>query len=93
MTVYTPGGRMCDNHVDNPFPHIATIFYLNDSDGNTVIYNEKFEKEGDTDSELTIQREIEPKENRLVVFDGLYIHTGHVPTKHNNRVILNSNFN
>ena len=93
MTVYTPGGRMCDKHVDSPIPHVATIFYLNDSDGNTVIYNEKFTKPEDVDGELTIQKEIEPKANRLVIFDGLYIHTGHVPANHNNRVILNSNFN
>jgi len=93
MTVYTPGGMRCDPHVDSPYPHVATIFYLNDSDGNTVIFNEKFE--GDTnidESKLTIQREIEPKANRLLIFNGHYIHTGHVPAKHNNRVILNSNF-
>ena len=93
MTVYTPGGRRCDPHIDNPNPHIATIFYLNDSDGNTVIYNEKFDGNLDIDeSKLTIQKEIEPKANRLLIFDGHYIHTGHVPAHHNNRVILNSNF-
>jgi len=94
MTVYTPGGMRCDPHVDSPYPHVATIFYLNDSDGNTVIFNEKFEGDPNFDeSKLTIQREIEPKANRLLIFNGHYIHTGHVPAKHNNRVILNSNFN
>jgi hypothetical protein len=93
MTVYTPGGMKCDPHVDNFDPHIATIFYLNNSDGNTVIYNELYSKIEDMDRELTVQKEIEPKENRLVIFDGMYIHTGHVPAYHNTRVILNSNFN
>ena len=93
MTVYTPGGMRCDPHVDSPHPHIATIFYLNDSDGNTVIFNERFEGSPEIDeSKLTVQKEIEPKENRLLIFDGHYIHTGHVPAHHNNRVILNSNF-
>ena len=82
-------------------PHIATIFYLNDSDGNTVIFNQKFEESPETmraasiqinESTLTVQKEIEPKANRLLIFDGHYIHTGHVPAHHNNRVILNSNF-
>jgi hypothetical protein len=100
MTMYTPGGMRCDPHVDSPHPHIATIFYLNDSDGNTVIYNEKFDVETNIakqfmnidESKLTVQKEIEPKANRLLIFDGHYIHTGHVPAHHNNRVILNSNF-
>lgn len=93
MTVYTPGGMRCDPHVDSIKPHVATIFYLNDSDGNTVIFNEKFDESTKiTESELTVQKEIEPKSNRLVIFDGHYIHTGHVPAHHNNRVILNSNF-
>ena len=93
MTVYTPGGMRCDPHVDSEHPHIATIFYLNDSDGNTVIFNERFEGSPEIDeSKLTVQKEIEPKANRLLIFDGHYIHTGHVPAYHNNRVILNSNF-
>ncbi|BCU98944.1 MAG: hypothetical protein CM15mV24_1690 [Bellamyvirus sp.] len=63
MTVYTPGGRRCDPHVDNPNPHIATIFYLNDSDGNTVIYNEKIGKTPDIDeSKLTIKRRLNQKQ-------------------------------
>ena len=81
----------------------STIFYFNDSDGNTVIYNERYDgengeysskaiQEKGLEEKLTIQQEIEPKANRMVAFDGLYIHTGSVPAKHNTRVILNSNF-
>ena len=101
MTVHTAGGMRFDPHVDSPHPHVATIFYLNDSDGPTVIFNEKFEGSPEAmramaikidESKLTIQKEIEPKANRLLIFDGHYIHTGHVPAHHNNRVILNSNF-
>ena len=106
LTLYTGESKRGDIHVDqsNPFfPHYATIFYVNDSDGNTVIYNERYDGEdGDYSSKviqekgleekLTIQQEIEPKANRMVAFDGLYIHTGSVPAKHNTRVILNSNF-
>ena len=101
MTVYTPGGMRCDPHVDSSDPHVSTIFYMNDSDGNTVIYNEKFDVETNItkqfinidESKLTVQKEIEPKANRLLIFDGHYLHTGHTPAHHNNRVLLNSNFN
>ncbi len=94
MTVYTPGGMMCDPHVDSPDPHVVTIFYMNDSDGPTVIFNEKYEGSTEIDqNKLTVQKEIEPKANRLLIFDGHYLHTGHTPAHHNNRVLLNSNFN
>tara|TARA_B100000287_G_C20627412_1_gene778409 strand:+ start:126 stop:707 length:582 start_codon:yes stop_codon:yes gene_type:complete len=102
MTFYTPNDTECYPHIDDIVPHIATIFYFNDSDGNTVIYNEKYDSEDGIYSskvikekkiELTVQKEIEPKANRLITFDGSFIHTGNVPCKHNNRIILNSNFN
>ena len=102
MTLHKHGDTKCSPHVDNNNPHISTIFYFNNSDGNTVIYNENFYGGDDVDSsrmiqennaKLTIRKEIEPRENRLVVFDGLHIHSGHFPSKHNTRIILNSNFN
>tara|TARA_B100000287_G_scaffold427279_1_gene476633 strand:+ start:1152 stop:1715 length:564 start_codon:yes stop_codon:yes gene_type:complete len=93
MTLYAPSDNKCHPHIDDVVPHFATIYYFNDSDGNTVIYNEKFEQEKGIPEELTIQREIEPKANRLVVFDGSYIHTGHTPREHNNRIVLNTNLN
>jgi len=53
------------------------VYYVNDSDGPTMI-------EGNL---------IEPKANRLVMFDGHKPHTGASPTKHKTRIIINSNFN
>ena len=102
LTLHKYGDPAASPHVDTSKPHIASIFYFNNSDGNTVIYNENFYGGDDVDSsrmiqennaKLTIRKEIEPRENRLVVFDGLHIHNGHFPSKHNTRIILNSNFN
>ena len=103
MTLYEAFNNKCYPHIDDIQPHIATIYYFNDSDGNTVIYNERYDgengeysskaiQERGLEDKLTVQQEIEPKANRMVAFDGLYIHTGSVPDKHNTRVILNSNF-
>jgi len=59
-----------------------------------VIFNEKYELSTEIEqSKLTVQKEIEPKASRLLIFDGHYLHTGHTPAHHNNRVLLNSNFN
>jgi hypothetical protein len=35
-------------------------------------------------------KKIKPKENRLLVFDGSYLHTGCSPAKYKNRVIINT---
>ena len=96
LTLYTGESKRGDIHVDqsNPFfPHYATIFYVNDSDGNTVIYNEHYEEGKGIPENLTIQKEIEPKANRMLLFNGKYYHTGHSPTNHNTRVLINTDFN
>ena len=72
--------------------HATSIFYVNDSDGNTVIYNQKWNPEQGINQELTVMEEIEPVGNRLICFDGLHIHTGHNPMKHSNRILINTNF-
>ena len=104
LTLHKYGDPTASPHVDTNKPHIASIFYFNNSDGNTVIYNEKYDGEdcddpaqsiqqNDITHKLTIKKEIEPRQNRLVVFDGLLIHRGHYPCKHDTRILLNSNFN
>ena len=76
MTMHTPAGFKHKTHVDFEFPNIATIYYVNDSDGNTV---------GD-------DWEVEPKANRLAVYPGDVMHTGHSPSKHKTRIVINSNY-
>ena len=97
LTTYQGESKILEPHIDfSDREHISSIFYIIDSDGNTVIYNEKY-KMGDPDyfqlENLTIQKEIKPKANRLLIFDGFYVHTGHTPGEHNCRILLNSNFN
>ena len=89
MTLYNPEGHQHKPHVDDKdTEHWAAIYYVNDSDGDTILYNEKAPHEG----ELTVMDRITPKANRLLIFDGATIHTGHSPSHHANRVIINSNY-
>ena len=97
MTLYAGRSKRSDPHVDSVKPHTATIFYLNDSDGDTVIYNQVYDPQKDQKHYsikrwLTVKKRIQPKANRLLIFDGKYIHTGHTPSKHNKRILINSNF-
>ena len=92
MTTYSKESVIFEPHVDLDDPHLTSIFYVNDSDGNTVIYDQKWNPEQGIKQELTVMKEIEPVANRLIAFDGMHIHTGHNPTKHSNRILINTNF-
>ena len=87
-----------DPHTDHAMPHWTAILYFSDTDGDTIIYNER--RDGvkyhlpslESDVGLTELIRITPKKNKIVFFDGLHYHTGHSPTKTSNRILLNVNF-
>lgn len=81
MTLYNPDNYRHSIHTDFSCSHTTAIFYVNNSDGNTLLFD------GDK-----VIKEVEPVENRLFVFNGLVPHTGHSPSKHKNRVLINMNF-
>ena len=82
-------------HVDDNRPHIVFLYYAIDSDGDTIIYDKKWEKgtqnmSSEETAKLLIKKKITPKQGRVVVFDGRYWHTAEQP-KHNNRCVINNN--
>ena len=92
MTMFSPDEFIHDPHVDFKFPHISVVYYVNDSDGDTIFYNKRHSSEDPIPSDLEIVERVSPKANRLVAFEGDIIHTGCSPMKHKNRIIINSNF-
>jgi hypothetical protein len=89
-------------HVDHCVPHKTGLLYLNDSNGPTVLYNEKYDISSNLNpieyfdkhvkDNMTIQGEVEHKANRLLVFDGLTYHSSTTPTDVPRRVAINFNF-
>ena len=79
-------------HLDRFEPHLVFLYYVCDSDGDTIIYDYKTEKEGDVPffEDVKEKKRITPKQGRVVVFDGLYWHTAEQPKK-DVRCILNFN--
>ena len=72
-------------HVDLQQEHLVALYYVCDSDGDTIIYNERKE------SELyTIKQRVTPKQGRIVLFDGSLYHTAEQPLN-NIRCIVNYN--
>lgn len=80
-----------DIDLDIPEPNNAcvAIYYINDCDGDTVIFNEGIETPID---QLTIKQRISPKEGRLVIIPSRFMHAGSHPINSPYRMVINYNF-
>jgi len=89
-------------HIDWAYPHRTGLIYLNDSDGPTVFYNELYAIDSKLSQKehydqvlkgkLTIKQLVYPKENKMVLFDGLQYHASTAPTSTQRRVVINFNY-
>ena len=81
-------------HIDDNDSHWTMIYYVNDSDGDTFLFNEHvgFCKDATSISNLTIAQRIAPKKGRFVFFKGNRLHAGMHPKNNNYRIVLNFNF-
>ena len=70
-------------HIDIIDSHFVMLYYVCDSDGDTILYNEQ--KKSDN---YTVQKRITPKQGRVVLFDGNFYHTAEQPTD-NVRCVVN----
>jgi hypothetical protein len=68
-------------HTDTRLIHYVCLYYINDSDGDTILFNDKEEE---------IER-ITPKKGRMVLFDGSIKHCSSRPSNLS-RSILNFDF-
>jgi hypothetical protein len=66
-------------HKDFYIPHTVMLYYANDSDGDTILFD-KDEKE---------YARISPKKGRILVFNGNYLHAGSHPFKSECRIVIN----
>jgi len=85
-------------HVDNYTPHLVAIYYVNDCDGDTVIFDQFLEVPSlEKDEEMlqlntwTVKKRIEPKMGRIVVFDGRYYHASSYTKTQPYRCVINMN--
>ena len=79
-------------HVDLPphLPHVACVYYVNDSDGDTIIYEQTINDVpgGSQNVQLTEHKRVTPRRGRAVFFDGSRYHCSSQPTL-NYRTIIN----
>ena len=76
----TQGAHM--PHVDWDFQHYTMLYYVCDSDGPTIIYDEL----------NNIIDKIEPVKGRVLIMSGDTIHASSSPKEHKQRIVLNYNF-
>ena len=56
--------------LDEGHRHVVVLYYVKDSDGDTVIFNQR------TESNIyTVKQKVTPKQGRVVIFDGGLYHT------------------
>lgn len=75
-------------HVDSLSPHSVLIYYVSDSDGNTVLFDRKL---GQDKKEYNIIKEIEPKKGRFLLFDGKHYHAAKFSLLSEARININFN--
>jgi hypothetical protein len=76
-------------HTDVKYPHSVFLYYINDSDGDTIMFNEKYNGEK---QELTENSRVSPKAGRAIYFDGLTYHASSAPKKYPYRAVINIAF-
>ncbi len=69
-------------HVDDANPHFVFIYYVNDSDGDTILYNDQG----------AIAERIAPKKGRGLLFNGATPHSATAPIANRIRMVINFNF-
>lgn len=86
-------------HVDFSQPHQTAVYYVNDSDGDTVVFKEtssdvgiaqsgRFANEG----KFRIAGRVSPKKGKMMCFDGRHYHASMHPMKANKRLAITFNF-
>jgi hypothetical protein len=76
-------------HIDDTEPHIVALYYLDDADGGTTLYNEFGPN---TPQSFTMHKIVNPEPNKLVLFNGLRFHSANPPLTRRKRIIVNLNF-
>lgn len=76
-------------HVDNQLEHLVLLYYVNNSDGDTVLYKNKYDE--NVNNEMIVDRRVSPKAGRAILFSGETYHSFYYPNIHDTRSVININ--
>ena len=99
FTTRTPEPFTHAPHVDWDDGHMTGLYYLNDSDGDTIFYKDKRDpilEESSFDwsqnREFIVDQTVTPKADRFVLFNGDTFHSSTSPTENDYRLVINYNW-
>jgi hypothetical protein len=86
-------------HVDFYEPHQTAVYYVNDSDGDTFIFNETYDdlnlqqsaRHAD-ENRFTLAGRVSPRKGKMCGFDGRHYHASMHPMKAVSRIAVTFNF-
>lgn len=79
-------------HVDMPGPGLLSmVYYVNDSDGDTFLFNE-FQDNKNNITKLSLKQRVTPKKGRAVIFDSNRFHASSNPIANPARFVINFTF-
>jgi len=86
-------------HIDMGDDHIVIIYYINDSDGDTILFTNKKGNSAENikdnfssinTDDFQLLKRVSPKKGRVLVFNGNLYHYGEYPNQ-GNRFVINYN--
>jgi hypothetical protein len=99
FTKTTGGTKHHNPHVDYGEPHRTAVYYVNDSDGDTFVFDQTFDDVSVADSGryarqkgFTIRRAVSPQKGKMICFDGRYYHASSYPATASKRIAITFNF-
>ncbi|HXU04797.1 MAG TPA: 2OG-Fe(II) oxygenase [Polyangia bacterium] len=96
----TAGGAKHHNpHVDYDESHRTAVYYVNDADGDTFLFDETVDGLRVADSGryarqkgFTVRRAVSPQKGKMICFDGRHYHASSYPTSASKRIAVTFNF-
>lgn len=86
-------------HVDFYYPHYNALYYVNDSDGDTLIFNETFDdipqaslQSSLLEQKFTVAQRITPKRGKMIGFEGRQYHASMHPMRSSHRIAISFSF-
>jgi len=78
--------KICNIHINQKTPHLVLLYYVNDADGETILFDKTTDDIQDDDiyldekHEFNVANKITPKQGRILLFDGRTYHSASSPT-------------
>lgn len=82
-------------HIDAEVDHWTCVYYVNDCDGDLIVYNDTFPEISQVNAKthkFTVKRICKPAQGKLVTFNGKYYHASSYPTTKPLRLAITFNF-